>query len=146
MNAYNAHVISKKIFEKELQHQQTILYDIHKKQAILWGSPNFIYNGEVYTYVNNKAIYPLEKLLRPHMKSLIRYQNELSNDISYISSYLRRYASDVTTDLYNVLPSCTHEFLRLINIREPKEIKPVKYDDYDNIAEIIQRRYLERLL
>lgn len=146
MNSANAHIITKLLFESELKRKEDMFTDIHSKQKSLTGSLNFIYKNEVYSISKKGKVNVLDKSLTPSMKEALKYQDELVSDINFVTRYLSLHASDKKRELYNVLPPCSHEILRKHHVREPSEIKPVKYSNYETLADILQKRHLEKLL
>lgn len=146
MNSANAHTITKLLFESELKRKEKMFTNIHLKQRDLTGSLNFIYKNEVYSISKKDKVNVLDKSLIPSMKEALKYQDELVSDIGFVTRYLSLHASDKKRELYNVLPPCSHEILRKHHVREPSEIKPVKYSNYETLADILQKRHLEKLL
>lgn len=146
MNPRIAHTVTKVLFESELKRKEKMFTDIHLKQRDLTNSPNFIYKSEVYSVSKKGKVNVLNKSLIPSLKKALKYQDELISDISYVTGYLTKHGSDDISELYNILPPCTHEMFRKRHITEPSEIKPVKYSNYDTLADILQKRHLEKLL
>lgn len=146
MNSTNAHIIAKSLFESELKRREKMFDKIHLKQLRLTGSLNFIYKSDVYTFSKKAPVKVLDKSLIPSMKEALNYQEELISDISFVARYIATHSSNNTSELYNILPPCTHPLLKNNLIREPAEIKPVKHSNYDTLADILQKRHLEKLL
>lgn len=146
MNSTNAHIIAKSLFKSELKRREKMFDKIHLKQLRLTGSLNFIYKGDVYTFSKKAPVKVLDKSLIPSMKEALNYQEELISDISFVARYIATHSSNDTSELYNILPPCTHPLLNKHLIREPAEIKPVKHSNYDTLADIFQKRHLEKLL
>lgn len=146
MNSTNAHIIAKTLFKSELKRREDMFDKIHLNQCSLTGSPNFIYKSEVYSISKKAPVNVLDKSLISSMKEALNYQEELISDINYVTSYLSLHGSDNTSELYDILPPCTHPLLKKHLIREPAEIKPVKHSNYDTLADILQKRHLEKLL
>lgn len=146
MNSTNAHIIAKSLFKSELKRREKMFDKIHLKQLRLTGSLNFIYKGDVYTFSKKGPVKVLDKSLIPSMKEALNYQEELISDISFVARYIATHSSNNTSELYNILPPCTHSLLNKHLIREPAEIKPVKHSNYDTLADILQKRHLEKLL
>lgn len=146
MNSINAHIIAKSLFKSELKRREDMFNKIHLNQLSLTGSPNFIYKSDVYSVSKKSLVKVLDKSLIPSMKEALNYQEELISDISFVARYIATHCSNNTSELYNILPPCTHSILDKYLIREPAEIKPVKHSNYDTLADILQKRHLEKLL